>query len=135
MKRAVVPKQAAVLKRAIALIASILTLGLGTSAAIATPGELGTMPTGRYICELPGDGSGPASLHVPESDFTILRASRYRAHYGAGIYLLTGDLLVLTSGPRQGERFIRKSNGFLRMLGPNDEESLLRCVLQNRNNR
>lgn len=123
------------MKQAVYLIASLIAAALSTSAALAIPGELGTMPTGRYICELPGDGSGPASLHVPESDFTILRASRYRAGYGAGIYLLTGDLLVMTSGPRQGERFIRKSNGFLRMLGPDGKESLLRCVLQNRNNR
>lgn len=123
------------MKRAAALLVPLIALSLGTSAALAIPGELGTMPTGSYICELPGDGSGPASLHVPESDFTILRASRYRAEEGSGIYLLTGDLLVMTSGPRQGERFIRKSNGFLRMLGPDGEESRLRCVLQTRNNR
>lgn len=122
------------MKRAVALFVPLVALGFGAP-AMAITGELNTMPTGRYVCELPGDGSGPASLHVPDSDFSILRASRYRGKEGTGIYLLTGDLLVMTSGPRQGDRYARKTNGFLRMLDADGNESHLRCVLQTRNNR
>lgn len=118
------------MKRAVALFA----LCMGTP-AMAITGELGTLPTGRYICELPADGSGPPSLQVPHANFTILRASRYRGDEGTGIYLLTGDLLVMTTGPRQGERYARKTSGFLRMLDAQGNESRLRCVRRTRNNR
>lgn len=123
--------------RIVAVISPILlgTLFLGAPEALALPGELSTMPTGRYVCELPGDGLGPASLHVPDSDFTLLRASRYRSEEGTGSYLLVGETFIMTGGPRQGERYIRKTRGFLRMLDEDGKESLLRCVLQTHNNR
>lgn len=116
-------------------IAALLLLCLGASPAMGISGELRTMPLGRYVCEVPGTGLGPASLHVPEADFSILRASRYRTPEGVGIYMLVGDLLIMTSGPRQGDRYIRKTRGFLRMMDSEGEESRLRCVLQTRNNR
>lgn len=123
--------------RIVAAISAFMlgTLSLGAPDAMAMPGELSTMPTGRYVCELPGDGLGPASLHVPDSDFTLLRASRYRSAEGTGSYLLVGETFIMTGGPRQGERYIRKTKGFLRMLDKNGNESLLRCVLQTHNNR
>ena len=123
--------------RNVAAISAFLfgTLLLGASEAVALPGQLSTMPTGRYVCELPGDGLGPASLHVPDSDFTLLRASRYRSEEGTGSYLLVGETFIMTGGPRQGERYVRKTRGFLRMLDDDGNESRLRCVLRTHNNR
>jgi len=123
--------------RIVATITAFLlgSLFVGAQDAAALPGEFSTMPTGRYICELPGDGLGPASLQVPESSFTILRASRYRSDEGTGSYLLAGDIFIMTGGPRQGERYIRKTRGFLRMLNDDGTESRLRCILQTQNNR
>ena len=60
---------------------------------------LGTMQLGTYVCELPGDAAGPASVRVPQEDFAITNASSYEADGGHGAYLLTGNSLVMTSGP------------------------------------
>ncbi len=92
-------------------------------------GEISTMPHGTYICELPGDAAGPWRIRKPEEDFTVIGASNYRVADSRGSYLLTGDLLTLTSGPFNGKRYHRQSYGFLRLIGEDGEPSKLRCVL------
>lgn len=97
--------------------------------AVAAPGgPIDTVHRGSYTCSLPGDATGPAGFPVPEEAFEVLNGSSYASVEGRGSYLLTGDMLVMTSGPKRGERFNRLSNNFLRKLAANGGESTLRCV-------
>ena len=107
---------------------------LGVPAAATPGGEIGTLATGEFMCELPGDASGPVGTPVPEEGFTVVNASSYAAAGAVGSYLLTGDTVVMTSGPFQGKRYHRLSNGFVRLIGPDGKESALRCVRRKRNN-
>lgn len=115
--------------------AALLMTALAVPLAAAPGGGIATMPIGTYVCELPGDAAGPAGKHVPEADFSIVSASSYQAGTAMGAYLLTGDRLTMTSGPRRGQRYHRLSTGFLRLIGPDGKDSDLRCVRQTRNNR
>ncbi len=109
----------------------VLALAAGAPAVAAPGGGIETLPTGYYACELPGDAAGPVGRAVASEDFAIINASSYQADGSTGTYLLTGDDLVMTSGPRQGKRYYRQSIGFLRLNGPDGE---LRCVRRHRNN-
>lgn len=121
-----------------ALPAPALFVGLASLLAApagAVPGgEIDTLQIGRYTCELPGDALGPRGQHVPEADFTVIFGSSYRVGTRTGTYLLTGDQVVMTSGPHDGERYHRLSDGFLRKQNPDGSDSDLRCVIANRNN-
>ena len=77
---------------------------------------------------------GEAGVHQPSADFTVLHDSVYRSSSGAGSYLLTGQLIVMTSGPKRGEHYRRLSDGFLRRLAPDGTETALRCIRQVLNN-
>jgi hypothetical protein len=103
------------------------------AAALAGPalaqGAIGTVPRGTFVCELPGDASGQAGLPQPERNLTIDSASRYSSAQGSGSYLRRGDVLTLTSGPRQGERYAVISEGFLRLI-EGGKPGRLRCVHQ-----
>ena len=101
----------------------------------APGGPIGTLPLGYYSCELPGDALGAAGEHQPESDFAITHASSYRSATGKGIYLLTGDRLVFTSGPFDGIKFHRLTDGFLRRTEADGSDGDLRCVRRTANNR
>ena len=108
---------------------------LSAGAAGATPGgDMETMPIGDYVCELPGDATGPAGVHVPGEDFTVVTASSYRSGDAMGSYLLAGDQLTMTSGPLQGKRYRRQSEGFVRKLDDQGKPGDLRCVRRKRNN-
>lgn len=122
---------AAGMKRALILPALAL---LSAPAAAVPGGEIDTLEIGRYVCELPGDALGPRGEIVPEAEFTVVFGSRYRAKGVGGTYLLTGDRLVFTSGPREGERYHRLSQGFLRKENFDGSDGNLRCVIGNRNN-
>ena len=120
------------------LMKSILPLlaALAAGAAIAAPGgPIATLQLGTYVCELPGDATGPAGLRVPDQDFAIINASSYASAGGRGSYLLTGDTVAVTSGPKKGQRFTRISNSFLRLIDANGTDSPLRCIRQVTNNR
>ncbi len=117
-------------KRFIALAA------LAAAPALATPGgPIDTLQQGAYVCELPGDATGPAGLRQPHRDFTVINSSSYTAEGQRGTYLLTGDKVVFTSGPRQGEKYSRLSPNFLRELGEDGQPGALRCVRRVVNNR
>jgi hypothetical protein len=111
-----------------------LALLLAGPATAAPGGDMETMPIGDYICELPGDASGPAGVHVPGEDFTVVTASSYRAGEAMGSYLLAGDQLTMTGGPLQGKRYKRQSEGFVRLLDDKGNPGDLRCVRRKRNN-
>ena len=122
------------MKRAGTLPAILLGILFASPAVAAPGGPIDTIHRGEYYCELPGDATGPAGHPVPEEGFEILSGSSYTTAKGGGAYLLTGDLLVMTSGPKRGERFNRLSSNFLRKLAPDGTETTLRCVRRMRNN-
>ena len=107
---------------------------LATGPALATPGgAIGTLQQGEYRCELPGDATGPAGIRQPAQDFTVHNSSRYSTGEGRGTYLLTGDQVIITSGPKQGQRFKRLSANFLREVDAAGQDTPLRCVRRVRN--
>lgn len=102
--------------------------------AFATPGgPIGTLQQGEYRCELPGDATGPAGIRQDAQNFTVHNSSRYSTAEGRGTYLLTGDLVTMTSGPKEGQRFRRLSANFLREVNAAGQETELRCVRRVRN--
>jgi uncharacterized cupin superfamily protein len=118
------------MKQALAIIAV-----LATGPALAVPGGMiDSLVPGTYICELPGDATGPAGHRQDSESFTVLNASTYETADGRGTYLLTGDRLSMTSGPKAGQKFRRLSANFLRKLEAGDKEGTLRCVRRVVNN-
>ena len=111
------------------LLAPALLLTPSTSAAAVPGGEIGTLEKGKYVCEIPGDGSGASRRHVPAADFSIITASSYRAQGRNGTYLLTGDRVVMTSGPFKGQLYRRQTRGLLRLVDKAGHDTDLRCVL------
>jgi len=91
-------------------------------------GPLGTLPLGRYLCELPGDAAGPASRVVESEWFDIVNASSYLSTGGDGTYLLTGDTVVFTRGPMRGATFERTGAKALRRVDLAGPLAKLRCV-------
>ena len=110
--------------------AFVLALVTASAPVLAVPGgEIGTVPTGRYLCEKPGDVTGLIAVRIPEDDFRILASSSYAVDGKRGSYLLTGDHMVMTGGPFEGRAFQRSSFGYLRQLGPDGKAGDVRCVL------
>ena len=111
------------------LIAILAGAGAGAPAAQAAPGgPIGVLPLGAYICELPGDATGPAGRRQPDAEFRIVYGSGYRTATGQGIYLFTGDRLTFTSGPFKGQAYHRTGRSFLRRVMPDGKDGPLRCV-------
>ena len=104
-------------------------------AAVTVPafaqGAIGTIERGAYICELPGDAGGLAGVEQPAKAFTIESASRYSSPQGSGTYLRRGDMLMFTSGPREGERYAVVGGGFLRLV-EDGKPGRLRCLRSGR---
>jgi hypothetical protein len=106
-----------------------------TAAQAAPGGQIGRLLLGEFVCELPGDATGPAGIRVPEQGFSVINATMYTTAAGRGTYLLTGDVLIMTGGPKRGQRFHRLSQNFLREIGPDGADRPLRCIRQVTNNR
>lgn len=96
----------------------LLLTGVAAGIAAVTPlmadaappppgGMLATMPHGTYQCALPGDALGKAFIVVEEEQFSIGTASSYRSAEGRGTYILRGEKLTFTRGPKKGETFER----------------------------
>jgi hypothetical protein len=96
--------------------------------ALSAEGSLGTLPTGRYLCELPGDAAGPASRPVAGAWFDITNASSYVTEGGNGTYLLTGENVVFTRGPLRGATFERTGARALKRTDIGGPYAKLRCV-------
>ena len=105
----------------------VVLLAAGAAMPVLAQGAIGTVDRGPYVCELPGDAAGRASVPQPAQALTIESASRYSSPQGQGTYLRRGDTLVLTSGPRQGESYAVLSTGFLRRI-EGGQPGRLRCV-------
>ena len=54
--------------------------------------------------------------------------STYRVGAEEGTYLLTGDMVTMTSGPKRGQRFHRLSGNFLRKVDADGKDTALRCI-------
>ncbi len=100
-----------------------------SSDARSNGGRLGTIPLGTYECALPGTATGAAYVVQPNRTFRIASASRYESKMGNGTYLLTGDKLVVTRGPMQGDRYRRTGPASLRELGADGKQTRLRCTM------
>lgn len=111
---------------------SITLLASPTVAAAQAPamagGKLGILPTGRYLCELPGDATGPVSRPLKDEWFDVVNASSYRSSGGAGTYLLTGETVVFTRGPMRGARFERTTPRALRRIDVSGDLANMRCI-------
>lgn len=101
----------------------------------APGGPIDTLQPGHYVCELPGDATGPVGLRQSEESFTVLNASNYASPTGRGTYLLTSDTVTMTSGPKNGQKFRRVSQHFLRKLDDAGKDTALRCIRRVANNR
>lgn len=115
------------------LLPLCLALFAASAASAAPGGRLATLPVGEYRCELPGDAAGPSGHPVPEENFSIRNASTYIDAGGAGSYLLTGERLVMTSGPKRGNRYRRVTDNFLRKVDADGRDTSLRCVRHSAN--
>ena len=109
----------------VAILSAVAAFSLGVPATAQD--RIGTIERGTYVCELPGDAEGGAGVPQPQESFSIDSASRYSSEQGEGTYLRRGDIVILTSGPRNGERFRIMSQGFLRKLD-DGEPGRLRCI-------
>jgi len=105
----------------------ILAATLCAAPALAQ-GELGTLPTGRYLCEVPGDAAGLASRPVDGHWFDVVNASRYVSEGGDGTYLLTGKSVVFTRGPMRGARFAWNGMRALKRTDLSGDLAKMRCV-------
>ena len=106
-----------------------------SGAALAVPGgPIDVLAPAAFACEMPGDATNAAGYRVDAENFAIANSTSYFTPEGRGTYLLTGDDLVLTSGPKYGNRYRRVSDNFLRKLGPDGKETALRCVRKVLNN-
>jgi len=103
-------------------------MALAAPALGVTGGKIGTLQRGTYVCEMPGDAATRRGVPVPEEGFEITNASTYRSPEGNGSYLRTGDRVAMTSGPMKGDRYMIKSERFLRKLASDGRESGLRCI-------
>jgi hypothetical protein len=111
--------------------AILIPLVLALPSPATAQGKIGTIERGQYICELPDDSGTQAGIEQPEENFRIASASRYRSPQGSGTYLRRGDIVTMSSGPRNGDQYLVITPSFLRKL-ENGEPGRLRCFLRGR---
>lgn len=91
-------------------------------------GMLRTLPHGAYECAMPGDAGGRAYEVRADEGFRISTASRYSDKDGTGTYILRGDMLTFTAGPKNGERFKRVGENQLRKTNASGKRGSLLCT-------
>ena len=97
-------------------------------APLPSGGMLRTMPHGTYECALPGDAGGKAYEVVEDAEFSISTASRYSDARGEGTYIMRGNKLTFTAGPKSGERYDRTGQNQLRKVGADGKRTDLLCT-------
>ena len=101
-----------------------------TGPLAARPGPLATLTLGRYICERPTDPGSQSAVTDAAASFAVTTASRYVAADGTrGTYLLTGDMVEMTSGMLVGTRLVRLRESFLRVVEADGTPGKTRCIL------
>ena len=114
----------------IAALSCLCLAAFAPQAAHAVPGgEIGTLLTGRYKCEMPGNIGSAARIPLPDEDFRVVTGSSYTSGGKRGIYLLTGDQVVMTSGPLRGRKYRQASSRYLKILNDDGTDSERRCIL------
>lgn len=88
----------------------------GADVPLPPGGPLNTMPQGTYECALPGDATGPAFRIQAAEQFRIGTASRYNNAAGKGLYIMRGDELTFTRGPKKDQNFRRVGTNQLRQI-------------------
>lgn len=96
--------------------------------AAPSTGVLGILQHGNWQCALPGDAGGAAFVDVPAEGFRIGTASSYINPEGSGIYLLRGNEVVFTRGPKKDQRFQRLGDNTLQKLNADGTLSKLICT-------
>ncbi len=115
------------------MTAAMMVLGcaIGSASVSAAPGgPIDTLLRGEYVCGMPGTAKGKAWQVMESASFVIINGSSYRTDAGRGTYLLTGNIVRFTRGPMKGQKFVRETEGRLRLLGANGEPDRLRCNRQ-----
>lgn len=107
---------------------ALLALTAALAPTTASAEMLGTLDRGEWYCELPGDASGPSGINKEEENFSILNASRYSTSGGTGTYLRRGKNVMMTSGPRKGDRYWLSSSRIVRKLDKDGNLTPLRCL-------
>ncbi len=120
--------------RCAAVLLAVLALALAVPAQAVPGGRLTTMKRGNFACEVAGDAMGEPGIRQASEDFSILHSSIYRTASGRGSYLMTGDMLIMTTGPKKGERYKQISENFLHQLTADGKEGGLRCIRRVMNN-
>lgn len=109
----------------------ILPMILTAAAAVPAPiadGRIDVLLHGRYVCELPGDATGPASRPVKGAWFDVVNNSSYLSEGGGGTYLRTGDKVVFTRGPMKGAMFSVTGDRAIQRTDLSGELRAMRCV-------
>lgn len=91
-------------------------------------GTLGTVELGRYACEVPDPLDVTRGRIIAGDEFTVVNASSYRTQGIRGSYLRTGNDIVMTSGPREGEKYQWAGRGILQRRGADGTDTHARCV-------
>lgn len=110
------------------IVAALIAGPMATSVLGAPTGRIGTLTTGTYACELPGDAAGAVGRRMPDDDFVVINASTYRARDANGTYLVTGRQVIMTSGPLRGQRYRRVSDRRLQAVSRDGVDLPLRCI-------
>ena len=113
---------------AAALAAGTPIVAEGAQAPPPPGGMLRTKPHGTDQCAPPGGAAGEAYVVVEEEGFSIGTASSYTNSEGRGVYILRGDDLTFTRGPKKGERFERIGTNQLRRVEADGSQGKLLCT-------
>jgi hypothetical protein len=112
----------------IALAAAIFAASLAAPAGAVPGGMLGTLLTGKWRCELPGDAT-VVPVAKPEYDFRIVPDSSYRVgDRGEGTYLRLSNKVTMTSGPFAGVHFVADTDAMVHRIEADGKPGKLRCV-------
>ena len=110
-------------------VTTLAASGAFSGTALAVPGgTLDTLPPGSWTCETPGDAATPPVLRAEENFIVVPDSSYVTADGERGTYLLLGDQVTMTSGPRKGNRFRLESAATLNKLTASGTDAALRCV-------
>ena len=99
-----------------------------STAPAPTQGVLGILQHGNWQCALPGDAGSAAFVGLPDESFRISTASSYDSNAGSGIYLMRGNEVIFTRGPKKDQRFRRLGDNTLQKLGPDGSLTKMICT-------
>lgn len=99
-------------------------------ASKAPAGAPGVLPVGVYECDAPIDVGG-MMMGSPQTGlmFGVTGPGAYRDYNGGtGRFALAGNLLTMTSGPLQGQRYRREGERLFKPLNAAGATGPIRCI-------